>query len=52
MVRQYVAAFRPDPDGDRKARRARPDLGDPMEAIQQTLGDPAILLGAVSQRSA
>jgi uncharacterized protein (DUF2342 family) len=25
-----------------------PTSGDPMEAIQQTLGDPAILLGAVS----
>lgn len=49
MVRQYVAAFRPDPDAVmEKLGGLDPTAGDPMEAIQQTLGDPAILLGAVS----
>ena len=49
MVRQYVAAFRPDPDAVmEKLGGLDPSAGDPMEAIQQTLGDPAILLGAVS----
>ena len=49
MVRQYVAAFRPDPDAViEKLGGLDPTSGDPMEAIQQTLGDPAILLGAVS----
>lgn len=49
MVRQYVAAFRPDPEAVmEKLGGLDPSTGDPMEAIQQTLGDPTILLGAVS----
>ena len=52
MVRQYVAAFRPDPDAViEKLGGLDPTSADPMEAIQQTLGDPAILLGAVSSEA-
>jgi putative hydrolase len=49
LVRQHVGAFRPDPAAvtDRLASLEADDAGDPMAAMQQLLGDPAVLLGAV-----
>jgi putative hydrolase len=49
MVRQYVGAFRPDPAGvaEKLAELQDDDAGDPMQAVQRALGDPAVLLGAV-----
>lgn len=49
LVRRHVGAFRPDPSaiGDRLAELEGADLDNPMQAIQQLLSDPALLLGAV-----
>ena len=49
MVRKYVGAFQPDPAAlaERISGLEAEGAGDPMAAIQQLLGDPAVLLGAV-----
>jgi putative hydrolase len=50
MVRTYVGAFQPDPSAvaDRLGSLELEAGGDdPMQAMQQLLGDPAVLLGAV-----
>ncbi len=49
LVRRHVGAFRPDPEavGQHLAQLDGGAMGDPMQAMQQLLGDPAILLGAV-----
>ncbi len=49
MVRTYVGAFRPDPSGvaAKLAELGDDDSGDPMQAMQRALSDPALLLGAV-----
>jgi putative hydrolase len=49
LVRQYVGAFEPDPSAvmERLTELDTGDSGDPMQALQQLLGDPAVLLGAV-----
>lgn len=48
LIRRHVGAFRPDPDAIAE-RLGNLDIsgGDPMESLQQTLGDPEILLGAI-----
>jgi putative hydrolase len=49
MVRKYVGAFQPDPSAvaDRLGQFETDGIGDPAQALQQLLGDPAVLLGAV-----
>ncbi len=49
LVRSYVGAFQPDPGAlaERLGSLESDDVTDPMQAIQQLLGDPAVLLGAV-----
>lgn len=49
LVRQHVSAFRPDPNAvaDRLGSLDA-EGGDPMAALQQALGDPEVLLGAVT----
>jgi putative hydrolase len=49
LVRQHVGAFRPDPNAVAE-RLGSLDLqaADPMAALQQALGDPEVLLGAVT----
>jgi putative hydrolase len=49
MVRRYVGAFQPDPSAvaDRLSQFENEGVGDPAQALQQLLGDPAVLLGAV-----
>jgi putative hydrolase len=49
LVRRHVGAFRPDPDAvaEHLGSMQGVDPGDPMAAMQQLLGDPAALLGAV-----
>src|SRR6478736_1133695 len=48
LVRRHVGAFRPDPEAiAEKMSSFDTEEGDPMQAIQQLLGDPAVLLGAV-----
>jgi putative hydrolase len=49
LVRTYVGAFQPDPSAvaDRLTSLEIEGDDDPMQAMQQLLGDPAILLGAV-----
>jgi putative hydrolase len=49
LVRQHVGGFRPDPNAvaDRLGT-IDAGTGDPMAALQQALGDPEILLGAVT----
>jgi putative hydrolase len=49
MVRKYVGAFQPDPSAlaERISGLEAEGADDPMAAIQQLLGDPAVLLGAV-----
>ncbi|MEY4340323.1 MAG: hypothetical protein RLZ14_2173 [Actinomycetota bacterium] len=49
MVRSYVGGFRPDPSAvaERMMGLELDDATDPMRAVQQLLGDPAVLLGAV-----
>jgi putative hydrolase len=48
LVRRYVGAFRPD-SSSLAEHIEHLDLGegDPMAAMQQLLGDPAVMLGAV-----
>ena len=48
LVRRHVGAFRPDPEAiAEKLTSLDSDEGDPMQAMQQALSDPAVLLGAV-----
>lgn len=49
MVREFVAAFRPDPSAiaDRLSNLEVGDPEDMMSALQRLLGDPELLLGAV-----
>jgi uncharacterized protein (DUF2342 family) len=49
LVRQHVGGFRPDPNAVVE-RLGELDSGasDPMAALQQALGDPEVLLGAVT----
>lgn len=49
LVRRHVGAFRPDPSAvaERLASLETDAGGDPTQALQQLLGDPAVLLGAV-----
>ena len=49
LVRQHVGGFRPDPNAvaDRLGQ-IDSGTGDPMAALQQALGDPEVLLGAVT----
>jgi putative hydrolase len=49
LVRRHVGAFRPDPSAvaDRLSSLEADESADPMQAMQQLLGDPAVLLGAV-----
>jgi putative hydrolase len=49
MVRTYVGAFRPDPSAvaERMGSIETDESGDPMQAMQELLGDPTVLLGAV-----
>ena len=48
LVRRHVGAFRPDPEAiAEKLGSLDSDDADPMQAMQQVLGDPAVLLGAV-----
>ena len=48
LVRSHVGAFRPDPEAiAEKLSSLDSDDADPMRAMQQALGDPAVLLGAV-----
>ena len=48
LVRRHVGAFRPDPSAvaDKLASMESED-GDPLQAMQRALSDPAMLLGAV-----
>lgn len=48
LVRAHVGAFQPDPSAvAEKLGNLDFEGGDPMQALQKTLGDPEILLGAV-----
>ena len=48
LVRAHVGAFQPDPSAvAEKLSTLDMDNDDPMQALQRTLGDPEILLGAV-----
>lgn len=49
LVRRYVGGFRPDPNAvaEQLSQLDMQDAGDPMQAMQQLLSDPALLLGAV-----
>lgn len=48
LVRAHVGAFQADPSAvANKLSSLEIDDGDPMQAIQRSLGDPEILLGAV-----
>lgn len=49
LVRRHVGAFRPDPNAvaDKLGALDSSDA-DPMAALQQALGDPEVLLGAVT----
>ena len=49
LVRQHVGGFRPDPNAvAERLGSSTPRSGDPMAALQQALGDPEVLLGAVT----
>lgn len=53
LVRQHVGGFRPDPEAlmDKLGgidAEVESDATDPMAALQQMLGDPEMLLGAVT----
>lgn len=50
LVREHVGGFRADPEaiGQHLGRLEEEDAGDPMAMLQQALGDPTILLGAVT----
>ncbi|MDO8392522.1 MAG: zinc-dependent metalloprotease [Actinomycetota bacterium] len=49
LVRRYVGGFRPDPNAvaEQLSQLDMSDAGDPTQAMQQLLSDPALLLGAV-----
>lgn len=49
LVRRHVSGFRPDPAavGERLVSLEGEGANDPMQFMQQLLGDPALLLGAV-----
>ncbi len=49
LVRRHVGAFRPDPNAvaERLSSIEGDESGDPMQAMQAMLSDPAVLLGAV-----
>jgi putative hydrolase len=49
LVRSYVGGFRPDPSAvaERLGDLEGDAGGDPMQAVQRALSDPALLLGAV-----
>jgi putative hydrolase len=48
LVQRHVGAFRPDPSAiTDKLTSLDMDQSDPMAAMQQALGDPEVLLGAV-----
>jgi putative hydrolase len=49
LVRHHVGAFRPDPSAvtERLASLEADEAADPMQAMQQLLNDPTVLLGAV-----
>lgn len=48
LIRRHVGAFRTDPGAIAdKLAGLELGMGDPTEALQQTLGDPELLLGAV-----
>ncbi len=48
LVRRHVGAFRPDPEAiAEKLSSLDSEDGDPIQAMQQAFGDPAVLLGAV-----
>jgi len=48
LVRSHVGAFRPDPEAiAERLSSLDSDDADPLQAMQQALGDPAVLLGAV-----
>lgn len=49
LVRRHVGAFRPDPSAvaEKLSSLGMDDAGDPMQAMQRLLSDPALLLGAV-----
>jgi len=49
LVRRYVGGFRADPNAvaEQLSQLDMQDAGDPMQAMQQLLSDPALLLGAV-----
>ena len=48
LVRRHVGAFRPDPEAiAEKLSSLDAEDGDPIQAMQQAFGDPAVLLGAV-----
>ena len=49
LVRQHVGGFRPDPSAvtERLASLEADEAADPMQAMQQLLNDPTVLLGAV-----
>ena len=49
LVRQHVGGFRPDPNAvAERLGSLDSDAADPMAALQQALGDPEVLLGAVT----
>ena len=49
LVRQHVGGFRPDPNAvAERLGSLDAEEGDPMAALQQALGDPEVLLGAVT----
>ncbi len=51
LVRRHVGAFHPDPTAvAEKLTELDLDGGDPMQAMQRALSDPALLLGAVQSR--
>ena len=49
LVRQHVGGFRPDPSAvtDRLSSLEADEAAAPMQAMQQLLNDPTVLLGAV-----
>jgi len=49
LVREYVGGFRPDPSAvaEHLSSLEMDEGGDPMQAMQQLLSDPGLLLGAV-----
>jgi putative hydrolase len=49
LVRRHVGGFRPDPNAvAERLGSLDADAADPMAALQQALGDPEVLLGAVT----